>query len=97
MMARSHKKRLTFILLIMFAAVSLVCVVLIIISSQLAAMDKLNAEYEALQEEYNFQKREEQQLEFMLDYVKSNDYLIQYARERFGFVLPDDIIFDIEE
>lgn len=54
-MARSRKKRLTFILLIMFAAVSLVCVVLIIISSQLAAMDKLNAEYEALQEEYNFQ------------------------------------------
>lgn len=62
-MARSRKKRLTFILLIMFAAVSLVCVVLIIISSQLAAMDKLNAEYEALQEEYNFQKREEQQLD----------------------------------
>ncbi len=96
-MAQPRKKRLTFVLLVMFAAVSLICVVLIIISSQLAKMDKLSAEYEALQEEYNNEKREQQQLEFMLDYVKSNDYLIQYARERFGFVLPDDIIFDIEE
>ncbi len=96
-MTQSRKKRLTFILMVMFVGVSLICVVLIIISSQLATMDRLSAEYEALQEEYNEEKRENQQLEFMLDYVKSNDYLIQYARERFGFVLPDDIIFDIEE
>ena len=42
-------------------------------------------------------QNEEQRLEYMIEYAKSEEYLIQYAREKLGFVLPDDVKFDIED
>ena len=40
---------------------------------------------------------EEQRLEYMIDYAKSDEYRVQYAREKLGLVLPDDIKFDITD
>lgn len=55
-----------------------------------AQQSELEAEYAALQ-------AEEQRLEYMIEYAKSDEYRVQYAREKLGLVLPDDIKFDITE
>jgi hypothetical protein len=33
----------------------------------------------------------------MIEYAKSDEYRVQYAREKLGLVLPDDIKFDITD
>ncbi len=51
----------------------------------------------ALQAEYQALQNEEQRLEYMIEYAASEEFMIQYAREKLGFVLPGDIRFDIEK
>lgn len=57
----------------------------------------LNAEYEALSDEYDSMLRREEQLEYMVEYVKTDEYLLQIAREQLGYVFSSDIIFETEE
>ncbi|PKM40649.1 MAG: hypothetical protein CVV04_05495 [Firmicutes bacterium HGW-Firmicutes-9] len=38
-------------------------------------------------------KVEEERLERMLEYMRTTDYMIQYAREKLGYVFPDDYKF----
>ena len=38
-------------------------------------------------------KVEQERLERMLEYMKTDEYLMQYAREKLGYVFPDDIKF----
>lgn len=44
----------------------------------------------ALQTELDSHKVEQERLERMLEYMRTTDYLIQYAREKLGYVFPDD-------
>lgn len=46
-----------------------------------------------LQAELDSRKVEEERLERMLEYMRTTDYMIQYAREKLGYVFPDDYKF----
>lgn len=50
-----------------------------------------------MDEQYAALQAEEQRLEYMIEYAKSDEYRVQYAREKLGLVLPDDIKFDITD
>ena len=49
-----------------------------------------------LQEVIAAQNEEKARLEYMIEYSGSESYLIQYAREKLGYVRPDEIKFDID-
>lgn len=79
------------------AAILLLYALVMVIRSQENKLKEIRAEQETLQEEYLALKNEEQRLERMIEYARSDEYLIQYAREKLGYVLPDDIKFHIED
>lgn len=80
------------------ALLTVLCVVFacMIYFSQEQKLEEIAAQEALLQEEYDAMQNEEQRLQYMIEYAKSDEYLIQYAREKLGFVLPDDIKFNIE-
>lgn len=66
------------------------------LSDMLDTIKANNEIYEAKLEENESLLRREQMLESMVEYSKSHEYMLQLARERFGYVLPDDIIFQFD-
>ena len=46
-----------------------------------------------LQKELDGLTVEQERLERMLEYMQTNDYLLQYAREKLGYVYPGDYKF----
>ncbi len=86
--------------LIVIACIACVAIGFGIAVSTLSDMfDTINANneiYEAKLEENESLLRREQMLESMVEYSKSHEYMLQLARERFGYVLPDDIIFQFD-
>ena len=96
-MAKQRRKlRITpkFIALLAMLCVAFAC---FIYFSQQHKLDEIEAKRSALQAEYDALQNEEQRLEYMIEYAKSDEFMIQYAREKLGFVLPDDIKFKIED
>lgn len=81
------------------ALVMLVCLVLACAAyfSQKDKLEQVRAQEAELNSRYAELQAEEQRLEYMIEYAKSDEYRIQYAREKLGLVLPDDIKFDIGE
>ena len=63
----------------------------------LSQLNEIAAKQAALDEQYAALQAEEQRLEYMIEYAKSDEYRVQYAREKLGLVLPDDIKFDITD
>lgn len=94
-MTHKHKFRATprFIILAVLVCFAFASAVYITQQSKLA---EVRAEKEALETEYNAMLAEEERLEYMIEYAKSDEYKIQYAREKLGLVLPGDIKFNIE-
>ena len=74
-----------------------ICAICAALYSQNQKLRDIEAEKRALTEEYNELKNEEQRLEYMIEYAGTEEFLLQYAREKLGFVMPDDIKFDIQE
>lgn len=64
-----------------------------ILLTQQTKMEDIQSEYAALDEEYNSLLTEEQRIENMIEYMQSDEYLLQYARETYGYVYSDDIKF----
>ena len=95
-MAQKRKLRITpkFIVLLTVLCVACACALYL---SQEQKLKEIAEKEAALQQEYQALQNEEQRLEYMIEYAKSEEYLIQYAREKLGFVLPDDVKFDIED
>ncbi|PWM61470.1 MAG: hypothetical protein DBX63_07340 [Clostridia bacterium] len=95
-MAQKRKLRITpkFIVLLTVLCVVFACALYL---SQEQKLKEIAEKEAALQQEYQALQNEEQRLEYMIEYAKSEEYLIQYAREKLGFVLPDDVKFDIED
>lgn len=58
--------------------------------SQQTKLQSIAEEKVTLQTELDSLKVEEERLERMLEYMQTTDYLIQYAREKLGYVFPDD-------
>lgn len=64
--------------------------------SQQKKLDAIAEEQAQLQEVIAAQNEEKARLEYMIEYSGSESYLIQYAREKLGYVRPDEIKFDID-
>ena len=64
-----------------------------ILLSQKNKMDEIIQEQAALDEKYAALQAEEQRVGRMIEYVQTDEYLIQYAREKLGYVFSDDIKF----
>ena len=61
--------------------------------SQQTKMTTIAEDTAALQAQLDALRVEEERLERMLEYMQTDDYLLQYAREKLGYVFPDDIKF----
>ena len=61
--------------------------------SQQTKLTSISEEKARLQTKLDGYKIEEERLERMLEYMQTDEYLIQYAREKLGYVFPDDIKF----
>ena len=58
--------------------------------SQQTKLESIAEEKVQLQAELDQYKVNEERLERMLEYMQTTDYLIQYAREKLGYVFEDD-------
>ena len=58
--------------------------------SQQTKLSSIAEEKVKLQTELDRYKVDEERLERMLEYMNTTDYMIQYAREKLGYVFPDD-------
>ena len=54
------------------------------------------AEYEELEAEYNELLEEQAEIEEYAEYVETDDFVIETAREKLGLVFPGEIIFRAE-
>ncbi|MDL2235891.1 septum formation initiator family protein [Christensenellaceae bacterium OttesenSCG-928-L17] len=74
--------------------------VLLLIGGLFFGQRKKLAEIEAqqaqLQEQYAQLQLEEDRLKSMVEYAQTDEYKEQLAREKFGYVAPDDFKFYIE-
>lgn len=58
--------------------------------SQQTKLESIAEEKTTLQTQLDSLKVDEERLERMLEYMQTTDYLVQYAREKLGYVFPDD-------
>lgn len=58
--------------------------------SQQTKLRSIAEEKVALQSDLDSHKVEQERLERMLEYMQTTEYLVQYAREKLGYVFPDD-------
>ncbi|MEN6420239.1 MAG: hypothetical protein ABFC73_15090, partial [Clostridiaceae bacterium] len=58
--------------------------------SQQTKLKSISEDKIALQAELDSRKVEQERLERMLEYMQTTEYLVQYAREKLGYVFPDD-------
>ena len=58
--------------------------------SQQTKLKSIAEQKVALQSELDSYKVEQERLERMLEYMQTTEYLVQYAREKLGYVFPDD-------
>lgn len=77
---------------------TIVCVVMAcaVFVTQEQKFSEIRAETQALEQEYEALLNEQQRVEYMIEYAHSTDYLLQYAREKLGYVRENDIKFNIE-
>ena len=61
--------------------------------SQQTKLTSIEDEKSTLQNQLNALTVEQERLERMLEYMQTNDYLLQYAREKLGYVYPGDFKF----
>ena len=78
---------------IMLAFLLASCILGGIYLAQETQLSSISEEKEALQATLDGLKVEEERLSRMLEYMQTNDYLLQYAREKLGYVYPDDYKF----
>lgn len=93
---KSVKKRKKTRAVVLFALLC-VCLVATVIVSQENKLRAIAQEQLELQEVINGQEDEKARLEYMIEYAQNEAYLIQYAREKLGYVEEDEIKFNIED
>lgn len=65
--------------------------------SQEHKLNGILSEQETLREESLALTNEANRIDRMIEYAKTNDYALQYAREKIGYMLPGDIRFHLED
>ena len=78
---------------VILAFLLLVCILGGVYLSQETRIETIAAEKATLQSELDKLKVEEERLERTLEYMGTNDYRLQYAREKLGYVYSNDIKF----
>lgn len=91
---RKMKIRPRFIAVIFILCVVGVCSLYF---SQQQKLLEIEEERVLLESKLNELTNQEQSLEYAVEYRKSSEGKIQYARETFGFVGDDDIVFDLND
>lgn len=81
---------------ILLAVAALIVTVCVMLANQEIKLRELAYEEAKLTEEYAALQTEEERLQYMIEYAQSRDYLLQYAREVLGMVLPEDTIFNAD-
>lgn len=71
-------------------------IIAVVLYSQEIKLRAIYSEQTELEEVIAGQEEEMNRLEYMIEYTGSESYLIQYAREKLGYVRPDEIKFDVE-
>lgn len=61
--------------------------------SQQTKLESIDKEKAELQAELDTLSVEVERLERMLEYMQTDEYLVQYCREKLGYVFPDDVKF----
>ena len=61
--------------------------------SQQTKLKSISEQKTELQSELDALSIEEERLERTLEYMQTDEYKLQYAREKLGYVFPDDIKF----
>lgn len=81
-----------------FIMLTIVCVVIacVFFVAQEQKLDEIHQETAVLEQQYEALLNEQQRVEYMIEYAHSTDYLLQYAREKLGYVRESDIKFNIE-
>lgn len=93
-MAKKKKKKYRFKAgYIIFGFIFAFCIIGGIYLSQETRLVTISAEITSLQSELDGLLVEEERLTRMLEYMQTNDYLLQYAREKLGYVYPNDYKF----
>lgn len=93
MAKKKHKQFHIKVGYIMLAFLLAFCILGGIYLSQETRLTAIADEKDTLQAELDGLKVEEERLSRMLEYMQTNDYLLQYAREKLGYVYPDDYKF----
>lgn len=65
--------------------------------SQQTKLKSIREQKAALQSDLDALSVEEERLERMLEYMQTDEYKLQYAREKLGYVFPDDVKFYEED
>jgi len=95
-LATMKKKKLTsrfFILL----SLTFMGIAVIVYFSQERKLDEIRKEQEELSLTYQELLNEQQRIEYMIEYAQSEEYLLQYAREKLGYVYDNELKFHISD
>lgn len=96
MAKKSARKRKQTRAAVLFALLC-VCLVAAVFVSQENKLRAIEQEQLELQEVISGQEDEKARLEYMIEYAQNEAYLIQYAREKLGYVEENEIKFNIED
>ena len=95
-MAKKHRKKNKRARAATVVGLIAVLIIGVVLYSQEVKLRAIYAEQAELEEVIAGQEEEMDRLEYMIEYTGSESYLIQYAREKLGYVRPDEIKFDVE-
>jgi cell division protein FtsB len=91
---RQVKVRFRFAALLFLAGA---CAVGAVFWSQEQKLAEIRQQQQELQAKYDALKNEKQRTELMIEYAHSEEYLLEYAREKLGFIGKNEIQFEIEK
>ncbi|MBQ6704050.1 MAG: septum formation initiator family protein [Clostridia bacterium] len=95
-MAKKHRKKNKRTRAAFAAGLVAALIIAVVLYSQEVKLRAIYAEQAELEEVIAGKEEEMDRLEYMIEYTGSDSYLIQYAREKLGYVRPDEIKFDVE-
>lgn len=94
-MERTRKKRKIAVILI--CAAIMLAVIGVIVYNQEMKLREIRAERERLIARLEQLEDETAQLEFMIEYAKTDEYKLLFARDKLGLVGPEDILLQLRE
>ena len=92
-MARKKKKTVLRAGYVILGFLLIACILGGVYLSQETRIKTIANEKNTLQSELDALKVEEERLQRTLEYMSTNDYLLQYAREKLGYVYSNDLKF----